>query len=147
MSGAQLPVLEHAVQQMNLWLKTLSERHHLQDKHHAYSALRAVLHALRDRLTPEQAAHLGAQLPTIVRGIYYEGWHLAGTPTADRQVQAFADRVAAQLPPNFPRDPVGTTQAVFSLLAQELDSGEIAKVKAELPEPLCGLWPAPTEGG
>lgn len=142
MTGAQLPVLEHAVQQINVWLKKLTEEHHFRDRHHAYSALRAVLHALRDRLTPEQAAHFGAQLPTVIRGIYYEGWHLAGTPTTDRQVQEFADRVAAQLPATFPRDAVGTTEAVFDLLAQELDAGEITKIKATLPEPLRGLWPA-----
>lgn len=142
MSEAQLPVLDHAIQQTNLWLKTLMEKHHFQTRHDAYSALRAVLHALRDRLTPEQATHLGAQLPTVVRGIYYEGWHLAGSPTADRHAQELADRVAAQLPPGFRRDPLSTTQAVFDLLAQELDSGEIAKMKATLPEPLRTLWPA-----
>ncbi|MEX0760014.1 MAG: DUF2267 domain-containing protein [Tistlia sp.] len=142
MTELQLPVLEHAVQQTNLWLKKLVEEHHFRDRHHAYSALRAVLHALRDRLTVEQAAHLAAQLPTLVRGIYYEGWHPAGTPAAYRQVQDFADRVAAQLPPTFPRDALTTTQAVFDLLTQELDAGEIAKVKATLPEPLRGLWPA-----
>jgi uncharacterized protein (DUF2267 family) len=33
-----------------------------------------MLHALRDRLPPEIAVHLSAQLPMLVRGIYYEGW-------------------------------------------------------------------------
>jgi hypothetical protein len=28
--------------------------------------------------------HLGAQLPLLVRGIYYEGWHMAGKPTRER---------------------------------------------------------------
>ena len=142
MTETHLPIIDHAVQQMSLWLKRLVEQHHFHDRHHAYSALRAVLHALRDRLTPEQAAHLGAQLPTVVRGIYYEGWHLAGTPKRYRQVQDFADQVAAQLPPAFPRDALATAAAVFALLEQELDSGEIEKVKIMLPEPLRGLWPA-----
>jgi uncharacterized protein (DUF2267 family) len=68
----------HTVQETNVWLKKLTEDHHL--GHHAYIALRAVLHVLRDRLTPEQAVHLGAQLPILVRGIYYEGWRLAAKP-------------------------------------------------------------------
>jgi uncharacterized protein (DUF2267 family) len=50
--------------------------------------------------------------------------------------------VAAELPPKFPRDAVGTTKAVFDLITQELDAGEIDKVKATLPEPLRSLWPA-----
>jgi uncharacterized protein (DUF2267 family) len=67
MSENHLPVLEHTIQITNVWLKKLEEEHHLGNRHQAYSALRAVLHALRDRLTPEQAAHLGAQLPILVR--------------------------------------------------------------------------------
>jgi len=37
------------------------EQLHIEDRHDAYGALRSVLHLLRDRLTPEQAVHLGAQ--------------------------------------------------------------------------------------
>lgn len=142
MNDTSLPVMDHAVQQTNTWLKTLIETHHFKNRHDAYSALRAVLHALRDRLTAEQAVHLGAQLPTIVRGIYYEGWHLAGNPSRDHQVQEFADHVSAQLPPKFPRDPVTTSKAVFALLADELDPGLVAKLGAALPAPIRGLWPA-----
>ena len=40
------------------------------DHRSAYRALRSVLHVLRNRLTPEQAVHLGAQLPLLVRGIF-----------------------------------------------------------------------------
>ena len=92
-------------------------------------------------LTPEQAVHLGAQLPTLVRGIYYEGWRLAGKPTNERQPDEFAKRVAAQLPPQFPRDAVSITRAVFDLLGSELDRGETEKVIRELPVPLRALWP------
>jgi len=141
MSDAHLPVLDHGLQQINLWLKKLEVDHHLGGRRQAYSALRAVLHALRDRLTVEQAVHLGAQLPVIVRGLYYEGWHPAGKPTGERQVEAFVARVAAELPPKFPRDALGVTRAVFDLLWQELDPGEIAKVIDTLPVPLRSLWP------
>lgn len=142
MSDTQVPVLDHTVQQTNVWLKKLAADHHLGDRHHALSALRAVLHALRDRLTPEQAVHLGAQLPMLVRGLYYEGWHMAGKPTADRSVEDFVARVADGLPPQYPRDALAVTKAVLDLLWQELDPGETAKVIGTLPVPLRGLWPA-----
>lgn len=141
MSDTQLPVLEHTIQLTNTWLKRLGEEHQLGGRHNAYSALRAVLHALRDRLTAQQATHLGAQLPLLVRGIYYEGWHAAQKPTGDRQVDEFLTRVAAELPPMFPRDALGVTKAVFDLLWKELDPGEIAKVIDTLPIPLRSLWP------
>ncbi|WP_246621516.1 DUF2267 domain-containing protein [Rhizobium laguerreae] len=76
MSDTQVAALDHTIQQTNLWLKKLVEEHHFADRHHAYNALRAVLQALCDQLTNEQAAHLSAQLPILIRGIYFEGWHL-----------------------------------------------------------------------
>ena len=66
--------LRHAIQQVQVWLKELRDNGDLADEAAAYSVLRAVLHQLRDRLTPEEAVDLAAQLPLIVRGIYFEGW-------------------------------------------------------------------------
>ncbi len=143
MNDTQVAALDHTTQQTNIWLKKLVEDYELGDRQHAYNGLRAVLHALRDRLTPEQAVHLGAQLPTLERGIYYEGWRLAGKPTDERQPTEFAARVAAQLPPQFPRDALNVTKAVFDLLRKELDPGETAKIIETLPHPLRGLWAAP----
>ena len=113
MSDTQIPALDHSVQQINIWLKALGEELHTEDRHDAYLALRAVLHVLRDRLTPEQAAHLGAQLPTIVRGLFYEGWRLSAQPGSERQPADFAALVAAQLPPPMGRDALRVAKAVF----------------------------------
>jgi uncharacterized protein (DUF2267 family) len=133
--------LEHTVQETNIWLKTLAEQLHFEERHHAYNALRAVLHALRDRLTPEMAVHFGAELPMLVRGLYYEGWHMAGKPTKDRSAQEFADHVLKQLPPRFPMDALTVSKGVFKLLWEKLDPGESAKVIDHLPLQLRGLWP------
>jgi uncharacterized protein (DUF2267 family) len=141
MNETHVAALDHTIQQNNRWLKVLVDDHNFSDRHQAYNALRAVLHALRDRLTVEQAVHLGAQFPILVRGIYYEGWHLGSKPAPDRQVDEFASRVAHNLPPQFPRDPVGATKAVFDLLWKELDPGETAKIIDALPVPLRALWP------
>ena len=62
------PSFDHTVQEGNIWLKAVAERLHLEERGHAYSALTAVLHALRDRLTPENAVHRGAQMPIVIRG-------------------------------------------------------------------------------
>jgi len=54
--------------------------------------VRAGLHALRDRLIPDEAVDLGAQLPMLVRGMHYEGWKPNATPSDDDR-QAFLERV------------------------------------------------------
>jgi uncharacterized protein (DUF2267 family) len=141
MSDTQVSALDHTVQETNVWLKELAEEHDLGDRPHAYSALRAVLHALRDRLEPEQAVHLGAQLPLLVRGLYYAGWRPAGTPDVTRRVDDFEARIAQELPQGFRVDPEATARSVFQLMWRRLDFNESAKVIASLPLPLRTLWP------
>ncbi|WP_363350697.1 DUF2267 domain-containing protein [Methylocystis echinoides] len=141
MSETQVSALDHTIQQTNAWLKALAEEHRLGNRPHAYSALRAVLHALRDRLTPEQAVHLGAQLPLLVRGIYYAGWRPAGTPDVSRRLDDFEARIAQELPYNFPVDTATAARAVFAVIWREIDFNETAKVVSDLPTPLRELWP------
>ncbi|MEJ1935468.1 DUF2267 domain-containing protein [Nostoc sp. NIES-2111] len=142
MTSTHVPVLDSTIGQTNRWLALLASDLHTADRHLAYSALRAVLHALRDQLTPEQSAHLSAQLPMLVRGIFFEGWQPARTPAGDRTVADFAQRVAKEFPPNYPRAPTDAAQAVLRLLFAEIDPGETAKIVHSMPDDLRSLWPA-----
>ncbi|MEU3889714.1 DUF2267 domain-containing protein [Streptomyces sp. NPDC029041] len=63
----------------------------------SYAALRAVLHPLRDHLPVETAVQFGAQLPTLVRGVYYDGWRPADTPVKMSNEEFFA-RVRSEFP-------------------------------------------------
>lgn len=141
MSESRVAAVDHAVQEANVWLKAIAEQLLLEDRHHAYNALRAVLHALRDRLPPEVAVHLGAQLPMLVRGIYYEGWRMAGKPTKERNAGDFADHVRKGLPLEFPLEPLMVTRGVFEILWERLDPGEFAKLMNHLPDSIRTLRP------
>ena len=59
MSATGLDVFDTTVQKTNIWLNDLMKVLGWQDRHKAYLALRATLHALRDRLTVDEVAHLG----------------------------------------------------------------------------------------
>jgi len=132
--------ISHAVQQMQVWLKTLCESGEYAGEAEALAVLRAVLHQLRDRLTPEKAVDFGAQLPLIVRGIYCEGWRPSKTPEKVRSQDEFLEGVSAKLVPHeIGAEPA--TRDVFLLLAQAIDSGEIANVINQLPAGIKELWP------
>ncbi|RPI39423.1 MAG: DUF2267 domain-containing protein, partial [Hyphomicrobiaceae bacterium] len=92
-----LDTFDKTVQESNLWLKDMMERLNTTDRHYAYSTLRAVLHALRDRIGPESAAHLGAQLPMLVGGLFYEGWDPTGKPSKERHEADFLAHIACEL--------------------------------------------------
>ena len=93
MKSHQPEVFGTTLQKTNLWVKEIGDMLHWDDHHKAYHGLRAVLHALRDRLPVPEAAHLGAQLPMLVRGFYYDNWKPAATPTKIKTAQEFYDAV------------------------------------------------------
>jgi uncharacterized protein (DUF2267 family) len=140
MSTTGLPVFDTTVQETNLWLKAVMERLDTDDRHLAYVALRATLHALRDRLGPENAVHLAAQLPMLVRGLYYEGWRLAASQTKERTRADFLEHVRSELPRGSFIDPNAAVRAVFGVMWEKLDLGEVGKVIDHLPAELKELW-------
>jgi uncharacterized protein (DUF2267 family) len=132
--------LSHAVQQTQEWLKELRDKGEFADENAALSVLRAVLHQLRDRLTPEEAVDLAAQLPLIVRGVYFEGWRPRRTPEKMRSKQDFLNGVVSKLRPHAIA-PEAAVCHVFALLTHHCDPGEIADVIAQSPPQLKELWP------
>jgi uncharacterized protein (DUF2267 family) len=141
MSATGLDVFDKTVQTTNAWLKEIMEVIG-PDRRRAYRVLAAVLHALRDRLTVDEAAQLGAQLPILVRGLYYDRWHHpAGKPERLRHKEEFLAAVAAELDDIGPINPENATRAVFSVLEHHIAPGEIEDVKTTLPTQLRELWP------
>ncbi|MFZ1103879.1 MAG: DUF2267 domain-containing protein [Hyphomicrobiaceae bacterium] len=128
------------MQQTQEWLKELRDNADLADESEAYSILRAVLHQLRDRLTVEEAVDLGAQLPLIVRGIYFEGWQPRHVPEKVRTKRKFLDGVTLKLLPHR-NPPERAVRDVFALLTHHCDPGEVANVITQLPREIKDLWP------
>jgi uncharacterized protein (DUF2267 family) len=138
-----LDTFDKTVQESNLWLKDVMERLNTYDRHHAYSTMRAVLHALRDRVGPENAAHLGAQLPMLLRGLFYEGWDPTGKPTKERHESAFLAHIARELPRAAgPGEIEQGALAVLDVLSKHIDRGAAVKLAAILPQDLRRFWPA-----
>jgi uncharacterized protein (DUF2267 family) len=140
MSTTGLEVFDTTLQKTHNWLNELMRLLSWEDKRTAYRGLRATLQALRDRLTVDEVAQLGAQLPMLVRGFYYEQWDPTRTPIKVRHVDEFLEQIEQRLKPD-PADPEEICRAVFTLLAERITSGEIEDVKHVLPAELRTLWP------
>jgi uncharacterized protein (DUF2267 family) len=140
MSGTGLAVFDRTLQETNLWLKELMARLDTDDREQAYVILRATLHALRDRIGPENAVHLGAQLPILLRGVYYEGWRMAGTQTRERHKAEFLAHARREMPGVCASDTELAVRAVFEVLWDRVDRGEVAKLVEIFPKELRELW-------
>jgi uncharacterized protein (DUF2267 family) len=126
----------------NGWLKQLINNLGLELTEHARAlhALRAGMHAIRDRLPANEVLDLGAQLPTLIRGIYYEGWSLRHDPTEIRDREEMIARVRNELAPDLRLDPVDVLRGVIHLLVEHVSDGEIRDIVATLPKPIAALW-------
>ena len=147
MAISKIAAIEHTVQLTHEWLNQLSERLDWPDTQRSYRVMRAVLQALRDWLPVNEAVHLGAQLPLLVRGIYFEGWHPAKTPVKERDLDDFLTRVQHAFESDPLQDPVEAVAAVFWLLDTRVSEGEIDDVRGSLPHPLAELWPQSGSNG
>jgi uncharacterized protein (DUF2267 family) len=136
MSESEPSIIERSVEKTNLWLKELASELGEQDRQYAYRALRAVLHVLRDRLPVDVAAKFAAQLPTLIRGIYYEDWDPSRTPLPIHDVDAFLQRVAHEGHMAGETEASLAVAAVNRLLRTHMTPGEIDEVLAVLPDRL-----------
>ncbi|MGH2834636.1 MAG: DUF2267 domain-containing protein [Solirubrobacteraceae bacterium] len=134
MSDIDPSIIERSVEKTHVWLKELAEELGVEDRQYAYRALRAVLHALRDRLTVDVAAKLAAQLPTLIRGVYYEDWDPSRTPLPIHDAEAFLDYVVREGRMAGETEASLAVTAVARVLREHVSAGEIDDVLAVLPE-------------
>lgn len=134
-------VFESTVQQTNEWLAAIAEQLGWDDRQRAYIGLRGTLHALRDYLVVDESAQLAAQLPLLVRGIYYEGWDPSKVPVDNRSRDDFLQRVAGAFERADPGvDPEQVTRAVLRLLSDRISQGEATQARRLLPKDVQSLW-------
>ena len=118
----------------------LMTSHQFQDENKAFVILRATLKALRDRLTTEEALHLGAQLPALLRGFYYEGWTL-NEQSRIRTKEEFINDVRFHLNGHEDIDLEIATPLALKIILDMIDQGEAIEVLHQLPREIQELCP------
>ncbi len=140
MPKTSVHTLDTAPQVVADWLSDLQDTLKLSDKARSYKIMRTVLHTLRDWITIDEAAQLSAQLPILVRGIFYDGWNPSTRVPRPHGKQAFLERVNA----SFTKEPLPDTEkaiaAVFALLAKHVSAGELGDIRGSMTKDLQVLW-------
>ena len=139
---SSLPIIEHSAEQALEWIHQLREMLQLQRDKSAYAALRAVLHALRERLPLKESADLAAQMPTLIRGIYFEGWSPKEGKKPVRSKEEFTQQVFDLLKGHDEIHAQNAIRAVFAMLDDKISHGEINDVIGNFPVEMRKLWPA-----
>ena len=141
MVRSSTPTIDRAEEVAHDWINELGDYLDWSNDARTHRLLRTVLHAIRDFLTVDEAADLAAQLPVLIRGIYYEGWDPSSTPARPHTAVAFMDRINAA----FERDPLENPEAavacVIKLLYRHVTSGEMTQVRRSMRKDLHFLFP------
>jgi uncharacterized protein (DUF2267 family) len=123
------------------WISDLEQRLGWHDRGKVCAALLGSLHALRDNLPRDEAVFVGAQMPALLRGLYYEGWHPAARMPAKSR-RAFLERIEEAVHHDPGIDAEQVAHAVFALLAARMPASEVEDAKAATPNSLRSFWPS-----
>lgn len=140
MSANGIDVFDKTLQTTNIWLDEIMEDLG-PDRKTAWRVLAIVLQKLRNRLPVGLAANLGAQLPILIRGIYYDQFRPEQLPVECDTMEQFCAEVGEWLRDNRPVNPEQAVQSVFGLLSRHISEGEIGNVVQALPESIRKAWP------
>ena len=140
---SELRSLDRAFQNTRVWLNDVAAELQWVNERRVYTALRTVLHALRDRLTLPEAVQFGAQLPVFIRGLYYEGWRPGARPLRNRSKEAFLDEIRETFLKNrmSGANSEYAVRAVLRFLNGKITGGELSDVRGQLPKAVRSLWP------
>jgi uncharacterized protein (DUF2267 family) len=114
------------------FVKSVQEKAHCQDKQQAVQAIRATLQTLSERLLPDEADRLAAQLPRELQPIIKEPVN-RGQFKLDEFIQRVARRERCE-----PRQAELDARAVIEVVRQVLTSTEVEELVSELPKE---FWP------
>ncbi len=137
--GRRSPNLGKYVEAGNRFINEVCSELGIEDGQQALRITRAVLHAVRDRLLPDDAVQFAQGLPMMIKGIYFDQYDLSKTPVRIRDAEEFLsfvrekDRFGAVEDFRSPKDVVIAMQAVFRVLENNMEYRQVEQVKDELP--------------
>jgi uncharacterized protein (DUF2267 family) len=130
-----MDVFERSIQKAGRWIDDLERYMGWENPHQTYEALGVVFHVLRDRIPVHQAVALGAQLPLLLRGLYFQNWDVSRSPEKYRHARDFLSHIRAGLAEHrlefVPEERL--VEGVVAVMSQRISEGEYASLRRSLP--------------
>ena len=136
-------VFERTTHEAHEWVNHLGGRTGWGNEREVLHLLRTVLAQIRDHLPLDEMAQFSAQLPIMLRGMFFEGWQPKKTPVRERHAADFVAAVDKEVGDVIDYRGVEDIKAVFNVINARISRGEVEDVRACLPQELRDLWAAP----
>jgi uncharacterized protein (DUF2267 family) len=133
MSTTTVDAIERTVQKTREWLRDFERELGTDDAAYAWRALIGYLQVLRDRLTVDEAAELAAQLPQLLRGVFYEAFDPSRQPDRIRDRETFLAKLANRAQLEDAREAARVATAGTRMLRRRIAEGEVEDILAQLP--------------
>jgi uncharacterized protein (DUF2267 family) len=135
-----LPAFSATLEKTNRVLREIEEElgWPKERRNQSYAALRIVLHAVRDRLTVDEAAQVAAQLPLLIRGVYYDGWDPSRVPQKMDSPEFF-ERIRTEFRYDVEGGVAAVVGAVMRALRHHITDGEWEDITSSMPRELSSL--------
>jgi uncharacterized protein (DUF2267 family) len=133
MSVARVDSVERSVHKTNEWIADLERELGVDDSAYAWRSLRGYLQVLRERLTTSEAAHLAAELPQLLRGVFYEGFDPDREPARIRERETYLQRLMERAQLEDHDDAAAVAAAVTRIMRRRIAADEVDDVLAQLP--------------
>jgi uncharacterized protein (DUF2267 family) len=134
--------IESSMDKTNLILKDIEQAYGWpkEQRNQSYAALRTVLHLLRDRMPVQESVEFSAQLPIVVRGVYFDGWQPQNVPIKLNR-EDFLYEVRQGFPYDVEGGPERVVRVVLDTLRRHITQGEWDDVKDTMPADLAQIMP------
>jgi uncharacterized protein (DUF2267 family) len=136
-------VFERTTHEAHEWVNELAGRTGWSNEREVLRLLRTVLTRIRDHLPVNEMAQFSAQMPLVLRGMFFEGWQPKLTPVHERHAADFVASIEERVGDVIDYQGQADIKAVFNVINARISRGEVADVRACLPEELRDLWPEP----
>ena len=136
-------VFERTTHEAHEWVNDLAGRTGWHNEREVLRLMRVVLCKIRDHLPVNEMAQFSAQLPLILRGMFFEGWQPKLTPVHERHAADFIADIDSKIGDVIEYQGLPDIKAVFNVINAQISRGEVEDVRACLPQELRDLWPTP----